>query len=153
MFEDLAKEVGLFVIQEYVPIALALSLLYPAYDNTQQRAFRPVQAWATAPVSVATSLGAPSRTRTPTRSRLPGGLKDLNTPANDFTVVNKAEVASKFLTGGTQLRPDEPDRGHLELALRDRLARHGCVRRWRHQGLSGQRLPHQAEPCQPATPT
>ncbi len=29
MFEDLAKEVGLFVIQEYVPIALALSLLYP----------------------------------------------------------------------------------------------------------------------------
>ena len=29
MFEDLAKEIGLFVIQEYVPIALALSLLYP----------------------------------------------------------------------------------------------------------------------------
>ncbi len=29
---------------------------------------------------------------------LPGGCKDLNTPANDFTVVNKAEVAAKFLT-------------------------------------------------------
>ena len=33
MFENLAKEIGLFVIQEYVPIALALGLLYPDYDN------------------------------------------------------------------------------------------------------------------------
>jgi len=33
-FYNLMHEVGLFIVKEYVPLALALGALYPAYDNT-----------------------------------------------------------------------------------------------------------------------
>jgi len=99
MFENLAKEVGLFIIQEYVPIALALSLLYPDFDNVHNggagygAGLGRYLAWGGFPDADTDALG------------LPGGLKDLNIPANDFTVANKAEVAAKFLTGGTNAVP------------------------------------------------
>ncbi len=104
MFENLAKEVGLFVIQEYVPIALALSLAYPAYDNTNNTiptgttmgygaGLGRYLAWGAFPNPDTDALG------------LPGGVQDLNNVIADFTVVNKAEVASKFLTGGTNAVP------------------------------------------------
>jgi Ni,Fe-hydrogenase I large subunit len=111
MFDNLAKEVGLFVIQEYVPIALALGLLYPDYDNVHNDATTGLAtgtgkgyggglgrylAWGAFP-----GLGTGA---TPDL-HLPGGLKDLNTPANDFAVHNKAEVANFFLTGGTNSVP------------------------------------------------
>lgn len=33
-FNDIMKDVGEFIVKEYVPVALALSALYPEYDNT-----------------------------------------------------------------------------------------------------------------------
>ncbi|HET6497546.1 MAG TPA: nickel-dependent hydrogenase large subunit, partial [Coriobacteriia bacterium] len=33
-FKEIMQEVGDFIVKEYVPVALALSALYPGYDNT-----------------------------------------------------------------------------------------------------------------------
>jgi hydrogenase large subunit len=105
MFENLAKEVGLFVIQEYVPIALALSLLYPDYDNTGNvlatgtgkgygSGLARYLAWGAFPNPDTDALA------------LPGGLKDYNTPANNFgPVTNKAGVEATFLAGGSNSVP------------------------------------------------
>jgi Ni,Fe-hydrogenase I large subunit len=37
-FKSITEEVGLFIVQEYVPIALALGALYPNYDNSANAA-------------------------------------------------------------------------------------------------------------------
>ncbi len=91
-FENLAKEVGLFVIQEYVPIALALSLLYPDYDNTDNvlatgtgkgygGGLGRYLAWGAFPGQGTGATAA---------LHLYGGMKDLNAAAQRLQVANKA---------------------------------------------------------------
>jgi Ni,Fe-hydrogenase I large subunit len=107
MFENIAKEIGLFVIQEYVPIALALSLLYPAYDNTGNVLATGTGQGYGAGLGRYLAWGAfpgPGTGATPDL-HLYGGMKDLNNAANDFQVTNKPGVASFFLTGGTKSVP------------------------------------------------
>ncbi len=90
-FESLIREVGLFIINEYVPIALALGALYPAFDNTANggaghgAGLGRFLSWGAFPA--ATAAGALT---------LPGGVK--GTGVTEFTVLNKAEVISKFVT-------------------------------------------------------
>ncbi|MDR3685783.1 MAG: nickel-dependent hydrogenase large subunit [Coriobacteriia bacterium] len=120
-FASVAKEVGQFVVQEYVPIALALGALYPNFDNlanaTTLQAVYPTlwglagNASATAPTSANTGYGAgvkrflawgafPDALDTSATAALtvPGGVKfAAGDGFADFTVSNKAEVASKFI--------------------------------------------------------
>jgi len=93
MFADIMKEVGHFIIEEYVPIALALSVLYSSYDNVHNAGggigsgLGRYLAWGAFPNPDTDVL------------TIQGGFKDINpTPTtHSFTVANKAEVASKFL--------------------------------------------------------
>jgi Ni,Fe-hydrogenase I large subunit len=136
-FAAVAKEVGQFVVQEYVPIALALGALYPNFDNlgnaqTLQTNF-PVlwglagNASAVAPTTGDTGYGAgckrflawgafPDALDTSATAALavPGGVKyKAGDSFTSFTVSNKAEVASKFISAAatatcvpTNLRED-----------------------------------------------
>ena len=106
MFENLANEVGLFIIQEYVPIALALSLLYPDYDNTHNVLATGTGKGYGSGLGRYLAWGAFPNAGVDGTLALPGGLKDIATPANDFQVTNKADVALKFLTDGTNAVPD-----------------------------------------------
>lgn len=101
-FEALIKEVADFVVAEYVPIALALGALYPGFDNGYNH---------TKPGGELRGYGAglgrflswgmlPNLDDTLT---FPGGVAGPG--VTEFTVVNKAEVASKFLAGGTNSVP------------------------------------------------
>ncbi len=99
-YESIMQEVGEFIVKEYVPIALALGVLYPAFDNDQDGAgtagigggLGQFLAWGAFPDPDTGAL------------TLPGGVSGLG--AGDFTVVNKGEVASKFLAGGSNAVPD-----------------------------------------------
>ncbi len=83
-FKSLIQEVGLWIVQEYVPIAFALGVLYCDYDNAGNTGINagPVAAHdaarATAPVSVASSPGARSPRSTTRSFTGGGGVKDLN---------------------------------------------------------------------------
>ena len=116
MFTNLAKEIGLFIIQEYLPIALALGALYPNFDNLAnanvlKNNFPGLWSAAAtgnsvAPDSTNTGYGAglgcflawggfPDTSASGTLA-LSGGLKNLN-GADSFEVKNKADVATYFL--------------------------------------------------------
>jgi Ni,Fe-hydrogenase I large subunit len=99
MFEDIMKEVGLFVIQEYVPIALALGALYTDYDNLHN---------VPTGLAIGSGLGRylawgafpdPNDTTDAAALTLKGGFKDINPSptTHSFTVANKGEVRTKFL--------------------------------------------------------
>lgn len=97
-FESLIEEVGLFIINEYVPIALALGALYPEFDNEHNggegygAGLGRFLSWGAFPnVDASDSL------------TLPGGVAGPG--VTPFTVANKAEVYSKFLAGGTNAVP------------------------------------------------
>jgi len=110
-FKSIMTEVGLFIIQEYVPIALALGALYPDFDS-QTNFLAPNRgtgaglgrflAWGAFPNldDTLTSVGGVFDTNV----AAPGGF-----PATEdvthFRVSNKAQVYSKFLTGGTYSVP------------------------------------------------
>jgi Ni,Fe-hydrogenase I large subunit len=110
MFENIMKEVGLFVIQEYVPIALALGLLYPDYDNLNNNGLAGVTtrgygsglgrylAWGAFPDPDATTSSA--------GLDLPGGYKDLNGGGGEFVASTKGQIAAAFFAGGTNAVPD-----------------------------------------------
>jgi Ni,Fe-hydrogenase I large subunit len=108
-FTELTKEIGLFIVQEYVPIALVLGRLYSDGDNPNNGG---------SSISLGTNKGVggglgrylawgafPNIDASGTLS-LPGGLKDIGTPASDFQVWNKQEVYDKYLAGGTKAVPD-----------------------------------------------
>ncbi len=105
MFEDIMKEVGLFIIKEYVPIVLALGVLYPNYDNASNVTDSPAYgaglgrflAWGAFPASDVTDSTAPLGVW--------GGLLDVNDGTDNFQAKTKGDVASKLLAGGTNSVP------------------------------------------------
>jgi Ni,Fe-hydrogenase I large subunit len=109
-YKSLIRTVGAFIAMEYVPIALTLGALYPDCDSNVGATFAGNTMKANnrgpgAGLGRFLSWGAfPSADAVGTLA-LPGGLKDVTTPANDFTVLNKAEVYAKFLAGGTKAVP------------------------------------------------
>ena len=107
-FKALIREVGLFIINEYVPIALVLGMLYQTFDS-QTYTLGSVAGTSTTMKASNRGVGGglgrflawgafPNLDDSLT---LPGGLKDVATPANNFTVADRAEVVAKFLDGGT----------------------------------------------------
>jgi Ni,Fe-hydrogenase I large subunit len=100
-FEALIREVGLFIVNEYVPIALALGALYPGFDNGHNDASNtdPDQRGYGAGLGRFLSWGMlPNLDDTLT---FPGGVAGPD--VTPFTVVDKAEVASKFLSGANSV--------------------------------------------------
>lgn len=99
-FAEIIRAVADFIVKEYVPIALVLGALYPGFDNAHNtaRSLAP----STSPVGFGAGLGRflawGAFPNLDDSLALPGGLRDLNAPADSFTVVNKAEVESKFIT-------------------------------------------------------
>jgi len=106
-FEALIEEVGLFIVNEYVPIALALGALYQDFDSQTMPLAAPASgAWTTTMKANNKGYGAglgrflswgmlPNLDDTLT---LPGGTRDVNGDIGEFKVENKADVYSKFLT-------------------------------------------------------
>jgi Ni,Fe-hydrogenase I large subunit len=105
MFEDIMKEIGLFIIQEYVPIALALGLLYPDYDNLHNDTLAGVTthgygsglgrflAWGAFP--------DPDNMTSAAALDLPGGYADWNGGGGDFVASTKGQIAAQYFAGGT----------------------------------------------------
>lgn len=104
MYESLLKEIGLFVIQEYVPIALALGVLYPDYDNTYNggqgygSGLGRYLAWGAFP--------DPSSTSSSASLALAGGYKDINGGGGDFVAGTRGAIEAAFLAGGPHAVPD-----------------------------------------------
>ena len=115
-FRTIIQEVGTFIVQEYVPIALVLGLLYPDFDSNTP----------TGPLAATTGSTMKSNNRgigaglgnflawgalpAPTIAgalTLPGGFK--GTGATNFTVLNKADVYAKFLKTATNGTTNVPD--------------------------------------------
>jgi Ni,Fe-hydrogenase I large subunit len=105
MFENIMKEIGLFIIQEYVPIALALGLLYPAYDNLHNNGLA-----GKTTLGYGSGLGRflawgafpdPDDTSSAAALDLPGGYADWNGGGGDFTAGTKAQIAAQYFAGGT----------------------------------------------------
>jgi Ni,Fe-hydrogenase I large subunit len=99
-FETIMQEVAKFILNEYVPIVLALGVLYPDYDNTDNGG-----AGFGAGLGRFLSWGAFPNLDANDTLTLPGGVYDANGDVANFTVANKAEVISKFLAGGTNAVP------------------------------------------------
>ncbi|MBU4555670.1 MAG: nickel-dependent hydrogenase large subunit [Actinobacteria bacterium] len=110
-FKNIMKEVGEFIIKEYVPIALALGYMYPTFDNTVNG---PVGAGT--PAASACGVGAglgnflawgafPDTTSAGTLA-LHGGVRLNGASANVFTATNKATVISEFLTASGNSVPE-----------------------------------------------
>jgi len=111
-YRAIIKDVAAFVIAEYIPIALALGALYPNFDHQGtgsegviQPAVNGNPRGSGAGVGRFLSWGAFPGTDAAGTLLLPGGVKDTNTAGtNDvthFTVLNKNDVYTKFLAGGT----------------------------------------------------
>lgn len=102
-FEALIKEVALFVVNEYVPIALALGALYPGFDNGWNDASNtdPDKRGYGAGLGRFLSWGAFPNVDVNDTLTLPGGVAGPG--VTPFTVANKSEVYSKFLTGSTSV--------------------------------------------------
>jgi hydrogenase large subunit len=97
-FKQVMQEVGAFVVQEYVPIALALGALYQEFDsglngNAQDwgGGLGRFLAWGAYPDGDDTGANAALLSA--------GGYFDVNAPADNFTVTTKAQVYSTWLTG------------------------------------------------------
>ncbi|HET6351429.1 MAG TPA: nickel-dependent hydrogenase large subunit [Coriobacteriia bacterium] len=103
-YEEIIQEVGKFIVNEYVPIALVLGFLYPGFDNDHNKT-RSFFYTPGDPVGFGAGLG-----RFLVWGQFPelnddlaikGGVLELGAPAGvyNFTVANKGEVISKFLSG------------------------------------------------------
>jgi hydrogenase large subunit len=129
-FKQIMTEVGLFIVNEYVPIALVLGMLYPGFDSNTptvdgsgnvtgstmkagNRGFGAgagtFLAWGGFP-NLDDSLTLPggvydSNVADPAGFPTSGGSTTGNDDATHFRAINKAEVASKFLTGGAYSVP------------------------------------------------
>ena len=95
MYEDTMKEIGLFIIQQYVPIALALGVLYKDYDNTYNggagigAGLGRFLAWGAFPNPDTDDLASAA------------GFKDISATSgstDSFTVHTKAGIAATFLS-------------------------------------------------------
>ena len=128
-FKTIASEVGGFIVQEYVPIALALGALYPNYDNINNANLLYGAAsgiWeladagnvGNAPSTANTGYGAglgrflawgafPSTAVAASATlALPGGVKFASGDSQtSFTVLNKGQVESTFLASGSNAVP------------------------------------------------
>ena len=111
-YTKIITDVAAFVISEYIPIALALGALYPNFDHQGlgdegiiQPAVNGNPRGSGAGVGRFLSWGAFPGIDAAGTLLLPGGAKDTNTVGtNDvthFTVLNKSDVYTKLLTGGT----------------------------------------------------
>jgi Ni,Fe-hydrogenase I large subunit len=101
-FETLIKEVALFIVNEYVPIAMALGVLYQPFDSQTMDAsgvhtmkagnrgygagLGRFLAWGAFPSADATGALA-----------LPGGFYDAASPGTAWTAANKAQIYSQFV--------------------------------------------------------
>jgi hypothetical protein len=107
MFENIMKEIGLFIVQEYVPIATGLTL-YPAYDNLHNNGLcwhddaglwlgsRPL------PRGVRSRSGQHDVVSGVGPSRRLRGLERRRATS---TASTKAQIASNYLAGGTNAVP------------------------------------------------
>lgn len=125
-FKALIKEVGLFVIQEYVPIVLALGALYPNFDNQTNAAItdavtpygNPSTLWEIAGNATGTTPGASNTGYGAGLGRfmswgcfpnidaagtlaLKGGHVDDAAAGDNFQVADKQDVIDYFITGQT----------------------------------------------------
>jgi len=101
-FKAIIEEVGLFIIQDYVPIVLALGVLYPEYDNLHNGVGRlgygsglgRYLAWGAFPDPDNTTINAPLT--------IVGGIRDITGGGAGvgWTAGTKGEIASTFLTAG-----------------------------------------------------
>jgi Ni,Fe-hydrogenase I large subunit len=102
-FKQIMQEVGAFVVQEYVPIALALGALYGPWDNGNNggvgygAGLGRFLAWGAYPDGDDTGANAALLSA--------GGYYDAAAPADNFTVTTKAQVYSTWLAGGTHPVP------------------------------------------------
>jgi len=106
-FETLMQEVAKFILNEYVPIVLALGALYPTFDNKFNDPLFVVDEAPEAPPAPIQAKGFGgglgrflSWGTFPTLDNdlaLPGGVYDVNASVTGFTVTNKAGVISQFL--------------------------------------------------------
>jgi hydrogenase large subunit len=97
-FRAVMEEVGRFIVQEYVPIVLALGALYPAWDNNFNGGSNygagvgNFLAWGAFPNPVDNTLA------------LPGGVwLGGNAGSLQFGVANKAQVLSQFVSGANSV--------------------------------------------------
>jgi hydrogenase large subunit len=119
LFRSIVKDIAAFVISEYVPIALALGALYPAFDS-QTNTLGSLNghprgsgagvgrflAWGGFPdTTLAGTLGLPGGVYDATLAAPAGFPATGDTAGHEdvrhFRVLNKADVYAKFLTGGT----------------------------------------------------
>lgn len=96
-FEGLIREVGKFIVNEYVPIACALGALYPDFDNTGNSG----AGWG---AGVGRFLSWGIFPQLDDTLYIKGGF--YNSGAVQFTAGTKAEVESQFLAGGENSVPD-----------------------------------------------
>lgn len=103
-FKEIMTEVGLFIIQEYVPIVLALGLLYGDYDNPYNSANALTGALNANGGGFGASVGRflawgafPSPSDGSGTLGMPGGYVDTATSATTFIARNKQEVYDTFL--------------------------------------------------------
>lgn len=97
-FRDLMEEIATFIVKEYVPIFLALGALYLPFDNSYNggndygAGCGNFLAWGAFPDPETDTLA------------LPGGVwTGGNGGSAVFTVANKAEVLSKFVSGANSV--------------------------------------------------
>ncbi len=103
-FKTIMTELATFVVQEYVPIALALGALYPDFDSQTNKlgtnkgygaGLGRFLAWGAYPdgddTSATAALGQP------------GGLYDANTTGLQFSAGTKAQVYSTWLSGANSV--------------------------------------------------
>lgn len=103
-FKTLIRAVGDFIVKEYVPIALVLGMLYQDFDSQTMALTGTATAMKASNRGHGGGLGRflawgafPSTAAKGNTLALPGGVYDVNDSANNFTVLNKAEVLSKFV--------------------------------------------------------
>jgi len=105
-FESIIREVGLFIINEYVPIALVLGYLYPDFDsNTPTIAggaitgstMKPSNRGYGAGLGRFLAWGAFPNLDANDTLTLPGGYYDVAATGDNWTAGNKAQIAASFL--------------------------------------------------------
>ncbi|MDP2401621.1 MAG: nickel-dependent hydrogenase large subunit, partial [Actinomycetota bacterium] len=100
-FRAVMEEVGRFIVQEYVPIVLALGALYPAWDNnfnggsSYGAGVGNFLAWGAFPIPEGVDKD---------KLALPGGVwLGGNAGSLQFGVANKAQVLSQFVSGANSV--------------------------------------------------
>lgn len=112
-FEALIREVGLFIVNEYVPIVLALGALYQGFDSqtmdlATEHTTTPKAGNRGFGGGIGRFLAWGGFPNLDDSLTLPGGIKDASGEAGalaQVTVANKTDVYNKFLAGGTDAVP------------------------------------------------